>query len=514
MPIIPVLTPGESADWDRLAESAGIALATLMDAAGRAVADVLARRYPAPLRQGVLVACGKGNNGGDGWVVARVLHRLDVSVWVAAVPGDGSPLQQAVRERALAEGVRTVSVDGPWPNVGLVVDAILGTGASGAPREPAAGLAERLAEARVPRVAVDGPTGLDLGTGVSWGHAGADLTVTFGGLRRGHLLGREDVGDVVVVDIGHPPPDPAWTTFVTDAMAAAWLPVLRAGDHKGIHGRVAVVGGSGGMAGAVRMSARSAFAAGAGLVHAVAPLATIEAIRSGDPDIQTLVHPLEGEPGEGDLPPLENADAVVIGPGLGREPGRREFAAAVMRRARRLVVDADALTIFQDDLDTLASLVRGRPAVLTPHPGEFRSLFGDLASHLESDPWDAAARASSAVGATVLLKGVPTVVARGGRCSFTVGAGNPGLATGGSGDVLSGIIGAALARGMEPDQAAALGAQVLGRAADAAARRTTARALRPLDVIGAFPELWRTWSLPAPAARPPVLLDLPAPATV
>jgi NAD(P)H-hydrate epimerase len=262
------------------------------------------------------------------------------------------------------------------------------------------------------------------------------------------------------------------------------------------------------------MSARSAFAAGAGLVHVIAPPATIAAIRAGDPDIQTIEHPLEGSLAEGDLPVLDRADAVVIGPGLGREPERREFALAVMRLARRLVVDADAITIFQDDRDALAAALGSRPAVLTPHPGEFRTLFPDLASHLESDPWDAAARASEMIGAAVLLKGVPTVIARGGRCSYTAGAGNPGLATGGSGDVLSGIIGAALARDLEPDQAAALGAQVLGRAADAAARRTTARALRPMDVIEAFPDSWRAWSLPAPVARPPVLLELPAPAAV
>jgi NAD(P)H-hydrate epimerase len=154
--------------------------------------------------------------------------------------------------------------------------------------------------------------------------------------------------------------------------------------------------------------------------------------------------------------------------------------------------------------------------VLTPHPGEFRALFPDLASQRELDPWGAAAAAAERAGAVVLLKGVPTVVAAPGRPGLTVASGNPGLATGGSGDVLSGIIGSALARGLDPRTAAALGAHALGRAADGAARRVSARSLRPMDVVAALPEVWREWELlrrSPPPPRAPVLLELLRPQT-
>jgi ADP-dependent NAD(P)H-hydrate dehydratase / NAD(P)H-hydrate epimerase len=155
--------------------------------------------------------------------------------------------------------------------------------------------------------------------------------------------------------------------------------------------------------------------------------------------------------------------------------------------------------------------------VLTPHPGEFRTLFPDLAAQRELDPWGAAASAAERSGAVTLLKGVPTVVAARGRPALTVASGNPGLATGGSGDVLSGLIGTCLAQGLEPQIAAALGAQALGRSADLAARRVSARSLRPMDVVAALPDLWREWELldQAPSvARPPVLLELSRPQTV
>ena len=144
-------------------------------------------------------------------MLARALHRLDVPVWVTAPPGTGAELREAMAARARAEGVREVAPDGPWPSVGVVVDALLGTGARGAPRAPMAALLERILDLEVPVVAIDGPTGVDLADRASCtARPRADLSVTFGGLRRGHLLARDEVGDVVVVDIGHPPPDPAW----------------------------------------------------------------------------------------------------------------------------------------------------------------------------------------------------------------------------------------------------------------------------------------------------------------
>lgn len=515
--MLPVLSPLQSSSWDRTALAAGIELATLMECAGRAVAAVLGDRFPLPLRDGVLVAAGPGNNGGDGWVLARALHRADVRVWVTAPAGQGTELRERMATLARAEGVREVPPDGPWPGPGLIVDALLGTGASGPPRAPIAALLERLLDLEVPIVAVDGPTGVDLGSGIVHGTPRAELTVTFGGLRRGHLLARDEVGTVVVTDIGHPPPDPAWPVLVTDEDAAGWLGRLRARAHKGDRGRVVVVGGDAGMTGAVRMAARAAFAAGAGLVHAVAPPETVAALVQAEPDLQTAAHPFDQPASDALLDLASRADAVVIGPGLGRAPRRRELVSALVSRARAAVLDADALVAFQGAVAELRRLAESRLLVLTPHPGEFRTLFPALAAERELDPWHAAERAAEESGAVILLKGVPTVVARSGAPPFTVAAGNPGLATGGSGDVLSGLVGAALAGGLAADVSAALGAQALGRAADLAARRTTARALRPMDVVAALPDLWREWDLRArqgPPPRPPVLLELPRPQTV
>src|SRR4029077_1611221 len=170
-------------------------------------------------------------------------------VWVAAAPGERSPLGRLMAELARAEGVREVAPDGPWPTVGLAVDALLGTGASGPPRPNIAHLLERLADLTVPVVAVDGPTGVDLRSGTVQGAAQAALSITFGGVRRGHLLARDDAGAVVVVNIALPPSSAAGPTLVTDAAAAEWLPRLRATDHKGGRGRVGVGGGSAGECG-------------------------------------------------------------------------------------------------------------------------------------------------------------------------------------------------------------------------------------------------------------------------
>jgi NAD(P)H-hydrate epimerase len=514
--MLPILAPDQSSAWDRQAELAGIALATLMETAGRAAAAVVADRFGPVLGQGMIVTCGPGNNGGDGWVLARALHRLDVPVWVAATAGEGSELRRRMAELARAAGVREVAPDGPWPTIGLAVDALLGTGASGMPRPNVAQLLDRLMDLSVPIVAIDGPTGVDLATGTVHGAARADLSVTFGGFRRGHLLARDECGEIVVVDIGHPVPKAEWPRLVTDVDAAEWLPRLHASDHKGVRGRIVVVGGQPGMSGAIRLAGRAAFAAGAGLVHAVAPPETVAVLVLAEPDLQTLAQRFDAPPTPELVELVERADAVAVGPGLGRAPGRRELAKAVLERAKAAVLDADGLVAFQGAVDELRQLAKRRTLVLTPHPGEFRMLFPELAAQREVDPWGAAEAAAAKAECTIVLKGVPTVIARPGQPLLTVAAGNPGLATGGSGDVLSGLIAAALARGLAPDIAAALGAQILGRAADLAARRVTARSLRPMDVIAALPDLWREWEIlrvARPVPRPPVLAALPQPQT-
>ncbi|HVX88568.1 MAG TPA: NAD(P)H-hydrate dehydratase [Gemmatimonadales bacterium] len=512
-PTIPILTPAESAAWDQRAEREGMALESLMENAGRGTAAVLLDRFGHAARKGVLVAAGPGHNGGDGWVLATALHALGVPVFVTST-GESVPLTAKVAARARAAGVREVSVDGPWPAVGLLVDALLGTGASGAPKGAVAALLERLHDLPLPILAVDGPTGLDLGTGLLHGTPRADLTVTFGGLRRGHLLARDEVGDLVVLDIGHPAPAAALPALVTDDQAAGWLPRLRANAHKGDRGRVVCVGGAPGMSGALRLSARAAFAGGAGLVFTVSPAESASLIAAAEPDVQA--REWSGRVESEELRALlGQSDALVVGPGLGRTPGTKQGILSLLASASASVVlDADGLMAFAGEVAGLKSQVAGKRAVLTPHLGEFRALFPAHASMAEQDPWGAALAAAHESGAVVLLKGVPTVIAHPDGALLTVAAGNPGLATGGSGDLLSGLIGAALGAGLDPLHAAALGAQALGRAADLAARRTSARAMRPMDVVNAFPDLWRAWELRAgarPTPRAPVLVELERP---
>lgn len=515
MTTLPVLTPAQARDWDAAAAAAGRPLHTLMECAGRAVAQVAVDRFPARCRQGVLVATGPGNNGGDGWVAARALHAAGFSAWVAPSGPPRSELAQAQAGLARADGVREVEADGPWPAVGLLVDALLGTGASGVLQGGVAGLARRMADLDLPIVAVDGPTGLDLETGVHDGPFQARLTVTFGGYRRGHLLARDDCGDLTVVDIGLPAPDPAWPTLLTSRRAARGMRALLADMHKGDRGRVVIVGGAPGMPGAARIAARAAFGAGAGLVHLVAPRATTAELAGAEPDLQFRPQPFDGNLEAETRQLLERADAVILGPGLGRDRGRTALVIAVLAAGTcPVVLDADGLVAMQDRVDDLPLRARLRPILLTPHLGEFRALFPELAADASVDPWAAATAAAVRTGCTVLLKGVPTVVAAAGQAPVTIAAGNPGLATGGSGDCLAGLAAAVLAQGREPVRAAAIAAQALGEAGDVAARRRTARAMRPMDLVDALPDLWRHWARPADAGgmtRPPVLHELPRP---
>lgn len=503
---VPVLSATEAAAWDSAARTQyRIPSRVLMEAAGRAVAHVIAQQYPAVLTRGALVAAGAGNNGGDGWVTARALHAAGIPVWVAALD---PKTDDAIDNRALArvDGVRETGRDEPWPAAAVVVDAVLGTGAAGPARGEVLALAQRLVGYGAPIVAIDGPTGLDLSSGEAHGPVRAELSITFGGPRRGHLLAREWCGRIVMVDIGFPPADPAWPLLVTDRWAGARLPKLAPTMHKGDRGRVAVVGGASGMTGAALHAARAALAAGAGLVKLVAAKETIEAARASLPDVLTVESALGPglEPQAAEA--LEWADALVVGPGLSRDAARAPFLKAVLAcRPVPTVIDADALTLFQGPVE--------RPVVLTPHLGEFRAQFGDqLADQAANDRWAAAVKAAQTIKGTVLLKGVPTVIADLRGPVHVVASGNPGLATGGSGDLLAGFIGAFLARGSAGPEAAALGAHALGRAAEQGARQWSARSLRPADVLAALPDIWRAWTATQPLG-PPVLAVLEPPET-
>jgi len=508
--VIPVLSAAEAAAWDSAARTQfRIPSRVLMDAAGRAVAQVLVRECPDAVQRGVLVAAGAGNNGGDGWVVARALHAAGIPVWVSALD---PKTDDAIDNRALArlDGVHELGREEPWPAAAVAVDALLGTGATGPARGDVLALAQRLVAYAAPIVAIDGPTGLDLSSGEAHGPVRAQLSVTFGGPRRGHLLAREWCGKVVVVDAGFPPPDPSWPLLVTDGWAGARLPKLAPTMHKGDRGRVTVVGGANGMTGAALHAARGALAAGAGLVKLVASPGSVAAARASLPDVLTVESALGPDLEPEAAAALEWADALILGPGLGRTAERAKFLeAALARRPVPAVIDADALVL----LSQLAGGGPQRPVVCTPHLGEFRALFGDqLADAAANDRWAAVAKAAQKIKGTVLLKGVPTVVADLRGPIHVVASGNPGLATGGSGDLLAGFIGAFLARGGAAPEAAALGAHALGRAAELGARQWTARSLRPADVLAALPDVWRAWAGVQPSG-PPLLAVLEPPET-
>ena len=498
---IPVLSAAEAAAWDAAARTQyHIPSRVLMESAGRAAAAVLVREFPDAMTRGVLIAAGSGNNGGDGWVLARALHAAGLAVWVAALD---PKTDDAIDNRALARitGVTELARDEPWPAAAVAVDALLGTGAAGPARGDVLDAAARLATSALPILALDGPTGLDLSNGEAHGPVRANVTVTFGGARRGHLLARDWCGRVIVVDIGFPPADPAASVLVTDAWAAQRLPRLLPAMHKGERGRVTVVGGAPGMTGAALHAARAALAAGAGLVKLVAAKETLDAARASLPDVLTVESKLGPDLEPVAAEALDWADALVIGPGLGREAARGKFlAAALARKPLPTVLDADALTLYDGTAE--------RAIVCTPHLGEFRALAGDqLADAAANDRWTATAKAAQKLRGCILLKGVPTVIADVRGPALVVASGNAGLATGGSGDVLSGFIGAFLARGLAAPEAAALGAHAMGRAAELGARSWTARSLRPADVLAALPEVWRAWAAVrayGPPVRPPV----------
>ena len=512
--IIPVLSAAEAAAWDaRAQEAAGIPSRVLMETAGRATAAVLARHHEQQLARGVLVLCGRGNNGGDGWVTARALAALGVSVTGVMVGVDPSPDNVANCALAREQGVRVIGPQDDWGAPGLVVDALLGTGATGAPKAEIAAVIERLMRLALPVVAIDGPSGLDLTTGVV--HAPcvrAATTVTFGGFRRGHLLQRTVCGRVVVAEIGFPPADPSWPGVVTDAWLGRVLSPFGAEMHKGERGKILVIGGADGMAGAAVFAARAALRSGAGLVKLAASANSVQAAQAGNPDILALATPLDdvtAELGEA----LEWADAVVLGPGLGRGAERSRLTRAVLERLTKpVLLDADGLMAFRGAAAELATLLAGKRVLLTPHRGEFAALYPDLAERSRRDPFAAAAEAAGRVGQAVLLKGVPTIAAAPGLPLLVSAAGNPGLATGGTGDVLAGMAATWLARGAPPQVAGAAAAHVHGRAAEDVARHRSVRSLRPDDLLGVLSPLWRELAEPKSEIVPPVLGELEMPA--
>ena len=453
-----LLSVRQMGDADRLTVAAGTPARTLMESAGKAVASEIERRWPA---RPVTVLCGPGNNGGDGFVAARLLAEAGWPVRIALL-GARSHLAGEARHHAeqwsgTVEPLTPAAIDGAK----LVVDAIFGSGLSRALAGPAQETLAAAAHKGLMIVAVDVPSGLMGDTGEAFGAVAAVLTVTFSCKKPGHLLlpGRLLCGEVVVADIGIPPsvieqivPD----TFENDPrLWIADLPRPHDGSNKYTRGHALIFGGYP-MTGAARMAARAAARAGAGLTTLAVPeiALPIYAAALTSVMVQCLATPEDFDR----LLKDQHISALLIGPGAGASQETRTRVLAMLATGRPTLLDADAITAFQDDPPALDRAIVG-PCVLTPHDGEFRRLFDP-----GGDKLTRTRRAALRSGAIIVLKGSDTVIAApDGRVVINANA-PPTLATAGSGDVLSGIGLGLLAQGMNPFLAAAAAVWLHGAA--------------------------------------------------
>jgi ADP-dependent NAD(P)H-hydrate dehydratase / NAD(P)H-hydrate epimerase len=474
-------------------EEQGVPSLDLMERAGAGLARVAAEAaVPGPLR----IVVGKGNNGGDGLVAARLLredgHEVDV---IATAPleelrGDARTNLERLPGNA-PEPFAPERLDGS----GVVVDALLGTGFEGVAREPAASAITAINAVGVPVVACDVPSGVNASTGEVEGEAvSAVATATFHGSKLGLYVepGKSHAGTVEVIDIGVPrgAPAPDAGGLISESVLDLYPHRPRSGS-KFASGVVVVVGGSAGLTGAPTMAARSASRAGAGYVQVAVPesaqaaidMRLLEQMSRGLPEHDGAHTPL-GVPVAEEM--AERAGAVVLGPGLGRDEGAAEFARAVAAAVPiPLLVDADGLNAHAGRLELLRD--RAAPTVLTPHEGELGRLLEVDSDEVRQHRLAHAREAAERSGAVVLLKGDDTIVAAPqGPLAVSPGA-TPALATAGTGDVLSGLIGALLAKGLPAFEAAALGALAHALAGMAAAERHGADHVVAGDVIDALP---------------------------
>jgi NAD(P)H-hydrate epimerase len=316
---------------------------------------------------------------------------------------------------------------------------------------------------------MDLPSGIDATTGRNAGGLRCGLTVTFGTIKRGHLVAREDCGDVVVVDIGlgvHARAAAERARLATASWFAATLPPIGASAHKGTRKKIAIVGGAGGMAGAAILASRAALRSGAGMVRCVVAPESLPAVQEAEPAALGATWP-EDDASAASI--ADWADALLIGPGLGRESARALVERLLGAFRGPVVLDADALNAFAGDVAALARALDGREALLTPHPAEFGRLAGLSVEQVLDDRFELPRTLAAESRAAVLLKGVPTVVAAPGGSATIVAEGTPVLATGGSGDVLTGMIAAWLAQLLDADAACRLAVFLHGAAGDLAA---------------------------------------------
>ncbi len=457
-----LLTADESRQADAFAIGQGISGLSLMEAAGAGIAAAIQERWsPRP----AVILCGPGNNGGDGYVIARLLKAAKWPVRIARL-GATEDLPPDARTNAEkwsgdVEGLNDRSMDGAE----LIVDALFGAGLARPLEGQVLSIIQRLSgDSSVPCVAVDIPSGIDSDTGsVLGGAPHCALTVTFFRRKPGHLLlpGRMHCGETVVVDIGTPASALASISPRTVAnQPSIWAGHLRQprlDDNKYRRGHAVVRGGAE-MTGAARLAARAAARVGAGLVTVASPAEAFAIYAASLVGI--LVKPLRNQGQFGDFLDDARKTAVLVGPGNGVDLETRSAVRAALATGKACVLDADALSVFADAPDELFGAVRG-PVVLTPHDGEYARLFD-----LHGDRLTRSRAAAEAAGAVVVLKGADTVVAApDGRAAIADNA-PATLATAGAGDVLAGLILGLLAQGMAPFEAAAAGVWLHGDAAN------------------------------------------------
>jgi ADP-dependent NAD(P)H-hydrate dehydratase / NAD(P)H-hydrate epimerase len=472
--MIELLTNAEMTEADRLAIASGIRGIDLMENAGRAVAEAVLTCQPRPAR--VVVIAGPGNNGGDGFVAARLLAQQGLDIRVLLL-GDREKLKgdAAAAAARWTGSTAPASADALRPDE-VVIDALFGAGLERAVDGPARAMIEAMNGASAPIVAVDLPSGINGTSGAVLGAAvNATQTVTFFRRKTGHVLlpGRLHCGPVQIADIGIPAnvlDTIRPRTFVN--CPALWhkvFPIPRAEGHKYSRGHAVIVSGELHRTGAARLAARGALRSGAGLVTIASPRAALAVNAAAS--LAIMVQPVDGAMELSHLLTDRRINAILLGPGGGVGAAMRDMVRAALSGSRGVVLDADALTSFADDPESLSTELRKRmkqPTILTPHGGEFARLFSVLPGISNStQKLEATRHASHETAAVVVLKGADTIVATpDGRAAIAENA-PPWLATAGTGDVLAGSAAALLAQGMPAFEAACAAVWLHGEAGNA-----------------------------------------------
>jgi hydroxyethylthiazole kinase-like uncharacterized protein yjeF len=499
----PLLTAAETRAAEAGAERRGLPSSVLMENAGTAVAQAAANLGGPTAR--FLVVAGPGNNGGDGYVAARKLHAAgrQVEAWrvadAALLKGDAARNHTALEQSGVPIHASAAAL--PLRPGDVVIDSLFGTGLARAPSGEAADAIRQVLRWRVAGVrvlAVDLPSGLSSDTGRAFEPCvTADLTLTFGAQKVGLALepGATLAGRIEVVDIGLG--ELATSTWLLEPSdGPRWLPPRRSDTNKGTYGHLLVIAGSRGKSGAAALAGLAALRSGVGLCTIATPADALSDVQGHAPELMGVALPASAVLGPTHLDVLlaaaEGKEAVVVGPGIPRGAETHVLLGELLGRLDiPVLIDADGLNALAGHPELLQ---RSRaPVVLTPHPGEMARLAGKSVPEVQADRLRTASSFARANRVVLVLKGARTLVAEPGGQLRVNPTGNPGMATGGTGDVLSGMIGAFLAQGLSPADAASVGVLAHGLAGDAAARRWGRLGVIASDLTAALGEVWTEW---------------------